>query len=309
MRYYTNSEIGTYLRCRRKWYLAYVRKLHARREKFRPARTVGAIVHDCLAQEYEGQVEWKHTLKLHADILLDIWGDVLPEDPDLAKEIKDTLEYVAAIVEGYWQWVEEEGGDSDLRLIDVEQERSVELDLSKPEPVALLGKLDARFQRESDGMRVFMDHKVVGDLVKFPRWAHMSPQMLTYHLIEYLLQEEKDVTDGGIYNLLRKSKRTARATPPFYLRHEVRHNLHQLRAFYVRTASLISTMYDTEVRLNEGSESLVECPPAPNEDCAWSCEFFTMCGMMDDGSDWGGLLEEAFMEGNPLARYVNIEKR
>ncbi len=197
MRYYTNSEIGTYQRCKRKWYLGYVKKLHAKREKFRAARTVGSLVHDMLAQEYEGEVPWKATLKLHSDILYDVWGDMLPEDPDLAKEIKDTLEYAAAIVEGYWQWIEEEGGDSDLHLLSVEQERHVELDLNRDQPIHLLGKLDARFQRESDNMRVFFDHKVVGDLVKFPRWAHLSPQMLTYHLIEYLLAEEDEVTDGG----------------------------------------------------------------------------------------------------------------
>jgi hypothetical protein len=183
------------------------------------------------------------------------------------------------------------------------------LELDRPDEIFLLGKLDARWKRLSDGARVFMDHKVVGDLVQFPKWAHLSPQMLTYHLIEYLLKEDDEFTDGGIYNLLRKSKRTQRAKPPFYLRHEVRHNVHQLRNFYTRTMGLISDMYDTEVRLNEGAVPIIECPPAPTEDCAYMCEYFTLCAMMDDGSDWGGLMEDAFVLTDPIARYIDIEKR
>ncbi len=319
-RYYTNSELWTARRCRRRWWLTYYRQLRRRKDEFNASRTTGVIVHDALAVYYETGAHPLGIVQQHELALKDLYEPELTaaETPDLERELVDAVSYAAAIVTGYVEWLAETGADQGLRLIATESEVAAPLrdDLGAPQlsvmgdPIYLLGKLDARFEHEELGFRFFMDHKVVPDLVKFPKWAHLSPQMLMYHLIEYLTTQEHDPRmDGGVYNLLRKSKRTARAKPPFYARHEVRHNLTQLRNYYIRTVSEIADVETMSSRLQQGEHHLVVCPPNPDESCTWQCPFFSVCGMLDDGSDAEGYLAEAFEPSDPLERYTDIEKR
>lgn len=111
--------------------------------------------------------------------------------------------------------------------------------------------------------------------------------------------------DGGLYNMLRKVKRTARAKPPFFAREEVRHNVHELRSYWKRVYGMVSDIITTKMVLDTGGDPLVACYPTPRKDCSWDCDFFAVCGMFDDGSDVEPLLADIFTEIDPHQRYAD----
>ncbi|MCL1599954.1 MAG: hypothetical protein M3112_00280, partial [Actinomycetia bacterium] len=135
-------------------------------------------------------------------------------------------------------------------------------------------------------------------------------------LIEYLDLLDRQIggesqatewTDGGIINMLRKSKRTARAKPPFYKRKEVRHSIHELRNFFARTSGEILRILQVTQSLESGVDHHVVCPPSPTRDCAWDCPYMQLCSIVDDGSDAQGFIDASFVVGDPLRRYATVD--
>ena len=124
-----------------------------------------------------------------------------------------------AMIEGYIDWLSGTGADSEIRVISSEAYMEAELfeDEATGRKIKIIGKIDARVYRESDGTRLFMDHKTVTDTSSQRAMLPLNPQMLHYHLLEWLSQEENESRcDGALYNMLKKTKRTAVAKGPFY---------------------------------------------------------------------------------------------
>jgi len=132
----------------------------------------------------------------------------------------------------------------------------------------------------------------------------MNEQMLHYHLLELLNGGEDERSDGALYNMLRKVKRTARANPPFYERVEVRHNPHELESFMKRISGEIMDMLVAEARLNDGGDPLTIVYPTINDSCSWSCDFYPICPMVDDGSRLEDAIANLYTVGEPLAYYA-----
>lgn len=328
-RWVSNSEIGTFRRCRRKWWLGYFRRLTpvSDVQSLGLNRMVGVDAHGALQRYYAGDGDplqyvreaaqrRRETLEAQAD------EDSPVNDQDL-KLIAKAEELTLAMIEGYLEWVAEEGVDQGLTVRSTESEIAINLyDVAPRSPVAragigLVGKLDARFHRDWDGAIFFMDHKTVGNLSELPKWAHLDTQLLHYHLLEYLefLRRGADAeeieatrTDGGVLNMLRKVKRTASANPPFYGRHEVRHNLEELRNHWRHVLGEVTRIMEAESALRAGVPHHEVCPPTPKRDCTWDCDFFALCHLLDDGSDAEGMIAELYKEHDPLERYTSLEK-
>lgn len=329
-RYFTNSELGTMRRCPRRWYLSSYRKLVRPREIINEAAYTGTLIHEAVAEYYNRAtdpfdiIEYMTATEIAAQETalidaVDQSADIIHQNID---RIYSSKEMATLVVEGYIQWLAEEGADSYLQFVSAEEEMSVlfpskQVQDASPRDVYLLGKLDARFVDERTGARVFMDHKSVQNFSDREKWAHLDPQFLFYALIEYLdivKRSESDVdtdtdtwTDGGIVNMLRKSKRTARAKPPFYKRKEVRHSIHELRNFYVRTSGELLRILQATQALDSGVDHHLVVPPSPTRDCSWDCPFVQLCPMMDDGSDVDGYIDTVFIVGDPLARYDTVD--
>lgn len=326
-RYYTNSEFEVFRDCIRKWYLSQYRQLARTHEHVNEAREIGNFVHADIADLYNNPED--HVL---GSTIVRMAAEMRAEQEKLAQQenlqpiafeniavINKAEEFAKLIVEGYEQWLEEEGADSYLRFISAEQEVAVpfpalglpKADIEQP---MLLAKMDARFLDERTAARVFVDHKTVQNFKDRESWAHLDPQFLHYSLIDWLLLLQQEVddpdgqwTDGGILNMLRKVKRTARSTPPFYKRVEVRHSMIELRNFFVRVAGEITRIQQTEMALDQGVDHHLVCPPSPSKDCSWKCQFMTLCAMMDDGSDSEMYIEAAYVIKDPLDRYETVE--
>lgn len=312
----SNSELQSWKRCRRKWWFAWYRQLALRTETFVGVRSVGDRVHRALQRWYvpdgEPRVDPRDALER---VVVEDWTEVarlarergVPEEQQagLASEFAASTNLERAMVEGYVQWLEESGADAELRVTAAETPLQVQLELADGRPVTAIGKLDVRVTRVTDDARLFLDHKTVGDLKGPAVTLPQNEQMLHYHLLEWLATEEGERRcDGALYNMLRRTRRTARATPPFYDRVEVRHNDRELESYRARLLATSRDVMDAIARLDEGDDHLDVVYPSPRSDCKWDCEFFAVCNLLDDGSAGAeDMVNALYHEVDPRDRY------
>jgi transcriptional regulator with XRE-family HTH domain len=315
----SNSEVQTFKRCRRKWWLSWYRGLAPKFEEPVGAAALGARVHRALRALYvpAGQTPQDPRDALERAIT-DDWTklalgykeqgyDAPPEG--VVKRFQDDTALERKMVEGYIEWLAEEGADRGLRVVAPETYVEAKLDIPAIERgVLVIGKLDVRLIRESDGVRLFMDHKTVGDLTSPVKTLHLDEQMLHYHLIEWLQAVEDGRCDGAIYNMLRKVKRTMRANPPFFGRVEVRHNPIELESFKKRLVGTIMQMVRVREQLDAGKDPLAVVYPTPNRNCSWDCDHFAICPLFDDGSRVDDMIASRYREQNPLSYYLKTEE-
>lgn len=202
----SNSELQTWKRCRRKWWLAWYRGLALRTETFVGVRSVGDRIHRALQRWYvpDGtpRVDPRDALER---VVVEDWTRVVElararhvteeQLAVLAKEFADSTNLERAMVEGYVRWLEESGADAELRVIASETPLAAHMlvDVDGVErPISMIGKLDARLKRVTDDVNLFLDHKTVGDLKAPAVTLPQNEQVLHYLLLEYLsaIQEE-----------------------------------------------------------------------------------------------------------------------
>jgi hypothetical protein len=298
----TNSELALWQHCKRCWYIGYYRELRRRRAGL-PVLRVGTLVHRGLQAYYREKLHPLEYVQAKAFKLAD-------EYPEAVDEIAKEAELASIMLSGYLQWLEETGADADLEVYAAEQK--IEVPLGKSGFI-LRGKLDARAVRHSNGARVFIEHKTVSNLVDLIKTAQTNPQFLTYELLELLdLQKSQSVgdrVDGTLLNMLRRVKRTAAAKPPFYARHEIHHNLEELRNHQRHVLSIAREIEAARDALDAGESHHVVCPPHSDRACTW-CNYSDVClsGMFDDGSDVEGYLAAMYEPYDPMERYDDDEE-
>lgn len=314
----SNSELQTYKRCKRKWWLKYHRKLKLRAVNPAGALALGTRVHRALAGLYvpDGEPRQDPSDVLERAIVEDWTAYVTGcresgRQPDelVTRRFTADNQVERAMVEGYVKWLEETGADFGLRVIAPETYLEAPLDLHDDTlpPVKLIGKLDVRVVREIDNVKLFIDHKTAQSLTEAQSTLLMDEQMLFYHVLEWLSDLESGRCDGALYNMLKKVKRTGAAKPPFYERIEVRHNRHELEAFRRRLIGTITDLLWTTQQLLEGEDPLVAAYPTPTKQCSWDCEFRSVCPLFDDGSRAEDMVNSVYVTQNPLAYYESEE--
>jgi hypothetical protein len=325
----SNSELQTFKRCRRKWWLAWYQRLMLQTEDFTSVRATGTRVHRALAYWYvpdgEKRVDPRDALER---VIVDDWTKVakLAQERrtsdeqlgELAVEFAQATNLERAMVEGYVQWLEETGADAELRITASETPLVVDevVDMGgtynhEQREIQFIGLLDVRATRVTDNVNLFIDHKTVGDLTAPVVTLPQNEQMLHYHLMEFLSLDDSDVRcDGALYNMLRRVKRSARAKPPFYDRIEVRHNKFELESYRRRALAATREILVAIDRLERGEEHVDVVYPTPNPTCRWDCDFFAVCNLLDDGSRGvNDMINALYRKINPLERYrKQVEK-
>jgi RecB family exonuclease len=299
----SNSEIQTFKDCRRKWWFQYYRRLKPKQKQYTGALALGSRVHEALDQYYS---TGKPLLEAYAGLVEDEKTILLAEFRDV-----DTLEKEAELgrimLDGYLEWVEEEGIDSELEMISTEEIISMPMFNGE---IELQGKLDMRVRRKADGVRMFRDFKTVGgSLSDFAQLAPMNEQIMTYMLLEQHQNGEGERSEGGIFTLLKKVRRTTAARPPFYDQFEIRHNIFTMRSFWDRIHGTVADMMRVRTALEGGENPAYHVYPRPSRDCKWKCPFFNVCTLVDDGSAAEPAIEEMYDEGDPYAYYGDQEKK
>jgi hypothetical protein len=310
-----HSEIKAFKLCRREWYLRWYRGLRLKETTLSEKRHTGDRVHRALQEWYvpdgEDRVDPREGIELaimedcqilHDHLVATGWDQMPSKHPDHQKLMKaNDLERI--MVEGYMEWLAETGADTGLRIIAPEVFMEVTLPELENPAIRVVGKLDVRAVRISDGARVFIDHKTRDSA---PQMAELlrDEQMLHYELLEECANPDSaSYCDGAIFNVLRRVKRSATAKPPFYLRHFVPHNRHTKAAYRRRMVATIRDMIKAEEALDQGAHHFDVAYPNPGKDCGWRCPFASSCHMFDDGSDVERLLSDRYQRDDPMYYY------
>jgi len=294
----SNSEISSFLRCRRSWALRYVWQL-ARRAEDEPATgnmQLGSRMH--LAFQGQAQAPLQQPLTHWVD---QVYGAVLLERPDAAEDIEKEHALARVMAEGYEEWAAETGVEEGFELVSAEQD--VQVPLPGVPGIMLRGKLDRIVRRVLDGVLLFWDWKTTGSLAMADGLA-IAPQPRFYTMLQRLSTEDNDArVDGGKFVYLLRSKRTARATPPFYAAHTITYNRHTMNATFQRARKVTSEILIARNRLMLGDDHQDVVPPTPTFSCSWDCAFYAMCPMMDDGSRWADMATFEYEQRDPYDYY------
>lgn len=311
---FANSELQTFKRCKRKWWLMFYRQLRLRREGIGPL-SIGNMVHAPLEAYYAtpnrdpATFDWKRVLDAHYQERLNH-----PEFPhDKAPEMQAEYELAQIMLRGYFEWLTEDGADAGVEILAAEREVEVYLDTVLGVQVHLIGKLDVEIRMRDTGLRAFDDHKTVQELKSLPKQIEINEQFKTYGLLQRLEAHQKGTGEtqfahGGVLNMLRKVKRTAASKPPFYGRAGVQHNEEVYRTFYTRVWGEVYDLLTLRARLDAGADHQQVAYPTPGMDCDWSCPFKPICPRFDDGSDVEAIIAGEYEQVDPYARYVEVEK-
>jgi RecB family exonuclease len=285
--YLSYSQFKMYKECRRRWWLTALRRLKKIQEDKYGPLSLGTKIHKSLEAKYVDGVDPVDWLKNEYLTELDAvdWQDM-----DEKNEFTKEMAMAVTMMEGFIEWCETEAIDQGMRLVSAEQH--VEMPLPGMDAV-IHGYLDQVWERESDGTILFRDWKTAADF-SAEKYLHNNDQTKIYQLM--LKMTKNQSIDGAQYVILKKSKRTARATPPFYKMLEIKHNTESLRSMYlqlVRIVEEMKTIRDGFLAKRYKHQYLV--PPNFTKDCSWSCPFYEVCGMFDDGSNIEGLLKEHYI--------------
>jgi hypothetical protein len=204
------------------------------------------------------------------------------------------------ILEGYLQWVEEEGVDANLHITGVEDRLTVPVLDGR---AALTGKIDLRAKDKRSGEDIAIDFKSSIRFTDLTTTAHLSPQLRTYLILDRL-DGGADGLQSGTYRMLKKSKRTARATPPFYEEYTVRFSQRNLSTFKTGLDGKIGAIMDARDSLDVGANPDAVCYAVPTRNCTFACDFFSVCGVIDDDRAAAeDMLSESFIQEDPYAYY------
>jgi RecB family exonuclease len=292
----SNSELGTFQHCRRQWYLKYVLGL-ALPEKEEPATgnmALGTRIHGAMEAAKKDPAGRSLLYWTGA-----IYAAASAARPEAMKEIEDEMALARVMLQGYEDWAAEQGIEEGIEVLEAESD--VVADMPGMPGVQLRGRLDQMIRRERDGAVLFRDWKTCGSL-DVANDLPLSPQMRFYVMLQRLRSGDVKA-EGGQVVYLKRSKRTARAVPPFYALAEVRYSRHVLNATYLKTRSLITDMLRIRRELEAYDGHLELTPPSQQWSCSWSCPFFYLCPLMDDGSAWGAMAEQEFVRQSAYAYY------
>jgi hypothetical protein len=294
----TNSAGVTWQDCKRRWFLGYYLgyKTPPERVPLTSAMSLGTRLHKALELHYGYDADPRAALGV-------IYGSLATDDIDEAIAIQKEKTLALTMIDGYLEWAEREGADYDLTLVSTELDVTVE---SGAPGIRFRGKLDQVVQRTSDGALLFHDWKTTGSFDMIVPTLHLNAQARFYTMLNLLMAERDTLwprVDGGLFTMLRRTQRTARATPPFYRREEVRFNDNELRATQYKAIAVAREIQTAQQYLDHSDTHQHVAYPNPTRDCTWKCPFVRICPLMDDGSDWRGAADANYVVGDPYDYY------
>lgn len=285
------SEISKFMRCRRQWALTYFYRwgINPDTAPATSAALLGTRIHASLEAYYGYGID----PVLALDVIYDHELSKRPEcEPELLKE----KSYAVVMVSGFMEWTAENGTDEEYDVVEVERAVEVPILLTNGEMAIASGKLDQIVRRKIDGALCVRDWKSVGTLSKADLIV-LDLQMRVYSALLTIASDGMRV-DGALYAMLLRSKRTARATGPFYEQIHINYNGAEHMNMLTRLRGVLDDMDRVTRQLKQGVDHRLVAYPNPMTDrCGWDCPFTQVCPLFDDGSR-----AEAAMEANYLRK-------
>lgn len=313
------SERKDFMRCRQKWWWAYVDRLQPKERKF--ALGFGDLIHQALAIYYPpGVKRGPHPIEPFREL----WakhGEGLYGMRDDEEEWVHGKELGEEMLVGY---VEHYGPEPDLEIIAPEQ--SFQIIIEDSETGAILceyvGQMDAvaRVKIGDKYWIVLLEHKTTKSIPNTNIYLALDEQASSYWTYgpdwmrdQGILGPKEDL-DGVLFNHLRKAKPDLRdqdaqgrylnkdgsvskkQPAPLYLREPVRRT----------AAQRANTMRRVEWQVWEmagAKEGLVPIYKHPTGDCRWDCQFKHLCELHELGADWEDYKDAMFTVWDPYAAH------
>jgi hypothetical protein len=322
-RYISHSEIVTFQDCKRKWWLSWHRGLRPATESPVGALAMGTRVHKALEFHYPVNPAFAVDPRdMIENLIVKDWtvlsdhytaqGEVIP--PEVKKKFETEAKMQRVMIEGYLAWAEEEGTDALYETIQPEKfvESTNHSSWFDGRELHLVGRIDRLVKRLSDGAILFEDFKTAASIPALVKMLPINTQMKHYLMLLNNTTDWKEFGGhiaGALYTILRKSMQTVTATPPFYARVEVHHNIIEQANYSTVVKGIIDEIEQVEKLLDVSIGTHQEIvPPRPSNDCSWKCPFFQACPMFDDGSAVESMLENHFVSGKALDYYSPMKK-
>lgn len=284
--YFRVSETLKAQRCLRTWWLGYRAGpdgtgLQPRKRDTGDKRDVGTLFHAGVAAYYRGHNP--------GQLMRETWMAMVASDPEgVTEQATKAYELAAIMLDGWVQWLAAEGHDVDEETLLVEERIEMPLGTFRGREVILYGTPDRVVRQTSTGLLILEDTKTGQSLERSVR-LQVDPQLLTY---AGMLRAVKGLeVDEMRHQVAKKSKRTARATPPFYARVSVPVTEELLDARWKHLASTVDLMVERIQRMEAGEDHHVVVPPTVTGACDWDCDFLAVCPLMDEGAYWEAALE------------------
>lgn len=306
----SNSEIQQFKQCRRRWMLKYYLALADKNEKLTGPLPLGTRVHNALEQMHLTGVdpvdEYNRLFNVDAVKFAEVTD---PGDEDTIKKFNDEGELGRLMIEGYQEWLDEE--NPDFQFVDLEPEVQIEYDLKDVEGLerySLIGKIDLKARDSISGHTVILDHKTsaASNFKDYELLGHLSEQLKTYILIENRSNPnpEKRIR-AGVYDVLKKVKRSARAKPPFFYRTEISFNKKTIDSHEKQVLATLRDIDYTRRELDKGTDHRDVAYSTMKMDWTSSVDpkFTELCVMMDDGSYAEDFAQDFFYQRDPYQRY------
>lgn len=293
----SNSALRTFQRCRRQWWLSTYLGYDSDPATAAPTGVaqLGTEVHLALQAWYGYDLS-------PTDVLHWRYGQLVAARPEALAELEKERAYAVTMTEGYVEWVQGEGVDVGHEVLYVEHELRVPLTLPDGRELLLRGKLDQLRKRLSDGALLVVDFKT-GDLSKVKGLVR-DQQMRFYALMLALsLRGTRQHVAGALYTTLKRSKRTTRATPPFYAQTHIGYNRNDLNSTYLRVVEVTRQLVEVTAALDAGADPRGVAYPNPTDYCDWGCPFVHVCPLFDDGSRALDALKANFVQRDPWDYY------
>lgn len=309
----SQSEIATWTRCPRQWLLTY----YLGTVPADPPVTGNMQLGSRIATAMEGY--YGYDLDPSAVISM-LYRIELDRHPEHLHDLTQERDLAAAMVGGYTEWLAETGKDAHLHVVAVETDVQVPLPGGEGLDVQLRARMDRVVLDEVTGLLSFMDDKTAATFEKHDMLA-LDPQFRFYSVVQREAVagvENAPVVAGGTINTLRRVKRSAASRPPYYLRDSFRYTDTELDAELVRIRQICWEIVNARAALDDvyrqtgGDLEAVNrvqrsvCRKVPRvHECKWDCPFVTLCPMMDDGSDWPGVITGSgrYVQEDPYAYY------
>lgn len=292
----SHSTIKTFKSCRRRWWLHYHRgySLRSGTEPATGVALLGTRIHAALEAYYGFGAD-------PMAILEEIYDQAIQERPEAYSDLTAEHGYARLMLSGYLDWVASEGIEERYEIISVERTVEMDLNLPTPESAILMAKLDHVVRDRSSGALRVRDFKTVGSLNKADGLIR-DEQMRTYDLLLAHAEPEERV-DGALYTMMLRSKRTAKATPPFFAEHEISYTPQDRESMLLRIRFEVMDLMNADAALRAGADHRAVARPNPSAECEWICDFKNVCPMFDDGSRADDMLNDLFEQKDPYAYY------
>lgn len=297
----SNSEINTFLSCRRRWWLQYYLGLKKKDDGSEATGPLnyGTIIHSALEGWYvpdeskriDPRIAIEEIYSSQEDVVLACGADMDKYEDNRKSSIFLIGEYMRRI---------EDGLDDGLEYVSAEATVGVEI----AEGIRLRGKLDAVVRRVDDGAEFIMDHKTSRVPEDNIRLAQINPQFLGY--MAAYRASFGGYLSGTMINIFRKVK-TNKTKKEIIIRETVRYNRKETDN-YIRRLEVIGTeIKRVRDQLDNGEDPTLVAYPHMTNDCTWICPFFSSCHMFDDGSYWEEMLDKNYEKHDANARYEDVE--